>query len=45
MEKEDGSVATHILHEESVSVFRDEMADYERQSKNHQVNPPVSLAL
>lgn len=36
MEKEDGSVATHILHEESVSVFRDEMADYERQSANHQ---------
>lgn len=36
MEKDDGSVATHVLHEENVTGFDDEMAEYERQSEDHQ---------
>ncbi|KAJ8448016.1 hypothetical protein Cgig2_028892 [Carnegiea gigantea] len=36
VEKDDGSVATHILREENFTAFNDEMAQYKGQTANHE---------
>ncbi|KAL2931964.1 putative ubiquitin-conjugating enzyme E2 24 [Bienertia sinuspersici] len=45
VEKDDGSVATHILPEQNVAEFNDGLADYERQTLHHQIHPPALVIL